>query len=558
LRLDSNLLLVVDIYYTVFRRVNKQLPLLNYARHDISNFSPALHRARSLELGVPGSYRVDGSYVNIEKFIPDIEIITSKQRPRKITLRGNDGNDYVFLLKGHEDLRQDERVMQLFGLVNALLIRDHQTRKHDLKIQRYAISPLSHDCGVVGWVPHTDTFHSLIRDYRQSKSIPLNLENRETQKIAPDNELLTVMQKVEVFIETLKRTTGKGNDLYEILWLKSANSEEWLERRTKFTRSLAVMSMVGYILGLGDRHPSNLMLDKLSGRVFHIDFGDCFEVSMNREKIPERVPFRLTRMLIKAMEVAGIEGSYRSTCERTMSVLRDSKDSLVAMLEAFVYDPLISWRLADVSKDLQSGPQPPAPTDGYDNNIETADVGLSMEVNRRSIVDPISEDPEEDDGEEGGNEFNATSTFDHRVAPINHPLAVGAASRERSLQIYTEMQNIAADHAVDSRIASITAERSAQTLAIDHSLAHSRIERSIRQREVLTLLTGDEGAAREVALNEKALRVIRRVEDKLTGTDFIDCEGQPLPVPDQVQRLIVQATSTENLCQHYIGWCAFW
>jgi len=74
------------------------------------------------------------------------------------------------------------------------------------------------------------------------------------------------MQKVEVFIQALKQTTGKGDDLYEVIWLKSANSEEWLERRTKFTRSLAVMSMVGYILGLGDRHPSNLMLDKISGR----------------------------------------------------------------------------------------------------------------------------------------------------------------------------------------------------------------------------------------------------------------------------------------------------
>lgn len=53
----------------------------------------------------------------------------------------------------------------------------------------------------------------------------------------------------------------------QVLWLKSQNSEAWLERRTCYTRSLAVMSMVGYILGLGDRHPSNLMLDRFTGKV---------------------------------------------------------------------------------------------------------------------------------------------------------------------------------------------------------------------------------------------------------------------------------------------------
>jgi Phosphatidylinositol 3- and 4-kinase len=63
------------------------------------------------------------------------------------------------------------------------------------------------------------------------------------------------------------------------------------------------MSMVGYILGLGDRHPSNLMLDRFTGKILHIDFGDCFEVAMQRDKFPERVPFRLTRMLVNAMEV---------------------------------------------------------------------------------------------------------------------------------------------------------------------------------------------------------------------------------------------------------------
>jgi FKBP12-rapamycin complex-associated protein len=118
-----------------------------------------------------------------------------------------------------------------------------------------------------------------------------------------------------------------------------------LDRRTNYTRSLAVMSMVGYILGLGDRHPSNIMLERHTGKIVHIDFGDCFEIAMRREKFPEKIPFRLTRMLTKAMEVSGIEGNFRTTCENTMRVMRDSKESLLAIMEAFVYDPLISFRL---------------------------------------------------------------------------------------------------------------------------------------------------------------------------------------------------------------------
>ena len=65
-------------------------------------------------------------------------------------------------MKGHEDLRQDERVMQLFGLVNALLANDRDTRKRDLAIRRYSAIPLSLKC-IVGWVPHCDTLHQLIR-----------------------------------------------------------------------------------------------------------------------------------------------------------------------------------------------------------------------------------------------------------------------------------------------------------------------------------------------------------------------------------------------------------
>lgn len=64
------------------------------------------------------------------------------------------------------------------------------------------------------------------------------------------------------------------------------------------------------------------------------------------------------------------------------------------------------------------------------------------------------------------------------------------------------------------------------------------------------------------ALNERAVAVMERMSDKLTGRDFA-VEGHVSDkhtdsVASQVQKLIVQATCHENLCQAYIGWCAFW
>jgi FKBP12-rapamycin complex-associated protein len=328
-----------DLYYQVFRRIARQLPQLNNL--ELAYVSPKLLHARDLDLAVPGTYMSGKPIIRILNFDTTFSVISSKQRPRKLSLNGSDGVAYAFVLKGHEDIRQDERVMQLFGLCNTLMINDTESYKRHLNIQRYPAIPLSQNSGLLGWVPNSDTLHVLIREYRESRKILLNIEHRIMLQMAPDYDNLTLMQKVEVFGYALDNTTGQ--DLYRVLWLKSKSSESWLERRTNYTRSLGVMSMVGYILGLGDRHPSNLMLDRITGKIIHIDFGDCFEVAMHRDKYPERVPFRLTRMLTYAMEVSNIEGSFRITCENVMRVLRDNKESLMAVLEAVSVTISPSW-----------------------------------------------------------------------------------------------------------------------------------------------------------------------------------------------------------------------
>lgn len=56
--------------------------------------------------------------------------------------------------------------------------------------------------------------------------------------------------------------------------------------------------------------------------------------------------------------------------------------------------------------------------------------------------------------------------------------------------------------------------------------------------------------------NARALEVLARVQQKLTGRDFKS--NEELDVINQVNKLIVEATKLENLCQHFIGWCSFW
>lgn len=62
--------------------------------------------------------------------------------------------------------------------------------------------------GLIGWVPNCDTLHTLIRDYRDSRKVPLNVEHRLMLGMAPDYDQLSVIQKVEVFEHALDSTSG--------------------------------------------------------------------------------------------------------------------------------------------------------------------------------------------------------------------------------------------------------------------------------------------------------------------------------------------------------------
>ncbi|PLB50852.1 phosphatidylinositol 3 and 4-kinase family protein [Aspergillus steynii IBT 23096] len=389
-----------SLYSSVYRRIRDQRPLM--LQLDLGTISPKLKTCENLDIVVPGTYRNQpSSVVKVVRFDPNLQVFQSKKRPRKLKIVGDDGNVYLYLLKGQEDIRQDERVMQLFGLVNTLFAGDSDSVQRQLVVQPFPAIPLSQSSGLLGWVSNSDTFHGLVKEYRETRQIPVNLEYQLMLRMSSDYDKLPLLAKVEVFQNALANT--KGKDLYQVLWLRNTSSEAWLSHRTHYTRSLAVMSIVGYILGLGDRHPSNLLLHRHTGNIVHVDFGDCFDVASQRDNYPERVPFRLTRMLVVAMGVGNLEGNFRAACEIVMRVLRTHKDSIMTILAAFLHDPLLNWQMGshyptqqpgevDHLADLaQSTPVPsshmssvigagvldPQPQQGVNNNTAAGEGGLN-------------------------------------------------------------------------------------------------------------------------------------------------------------------------------------
>ena len=190
-----------------------------------------------------------------------------------------DNEHIAIMFKYGDDLRQDQLILQMINYMDSLLKKIHL----DYEFTIYKTLATSKSDGFVEFVPNSKTIYDIIK-------------------------------------------TKTMREYYEEL--SNHNENELNKKLESYINSCAGYCVVTYILGIGDRHLENLMIDK-NGRLFHIDFGYI----LGKDPKPAPPPIKLCQEMV---EVMGGKGSsryeeFKQKCVNAYWVLRENARVIVNM-----------------------------------------------------------------------------------------------------------------------------------------------------------------------------------------------------------------------------------
>ncbi|ELP92073.1 ataxia telangiectasia mutated, putative [Entamoeba invadens IP1] len=288
----------------------------------------------------------------VSGFSKTYKVLGGVNAPKKADFIGSDGECYTFIAKSKDEMKQDAMIQQIFKVCNYAFLRNRKTR--NMRLRTYKVIPLSKESGFLEFVKTAQPLFSIFVANHKTiypKETTAETIQREYCEVETKKADRNVKLKYQKFDECLK----KYSPIFKILFEKWYGHDARLlyEMRSAYLESLATSSMVGYVLGIGDRHLNNIMFDKKTGELLHIDFGYIFEFG-KKLPCPEIVPFRLTRELQAPLGYLGVGSRFRATCVDVMNVLRTNTDMVMAILDAVMSSPPKKWNDDTTNKILKT------------------------------------------------------------------------------------------------------------------------------------------------------------------------------------------------------------
>jgi hypothetical protein len=212
--------------------------------------------------------------------VEKIKIKNSKTKPILIPYQTCDDRVHKILYKC-DDVRKDQVILNIIRIIDLII---KQEENLDLDIVTYGILPIDKDHGIIEAINNSDTV-SHIKNKLNSTILNYIFEDNGDVKVK--------------------------------------------EVRERFIRSTAAYCVIMYLLGIGDRHPDNIMVAK-DGRLFHIDYGYI----LGRDPNYGTTTVKITPQIIEAIGGQGSSNyvEFCELCTRIYNCLRRNIDIIMNMM----------------------------------------------------------------------------------------------------------------------------------------------------------------------------------------------------------------------------------
>jgi serine-protein kinase ATM len=311
-----------------------------------------------------GGFKIDPPGTELLKEIHPECCLTQSglTRPKIIICVGSKGTLFKQLVKGNDDIRQDAIMQQVFTYANALLRRKTGGNSKDfasqgiclvsnkrLQLVTYNVVPLGPKSGIIEWVDDTQPFLDYLQDKNSKKrgAHSRYWKGEWSFQLCMEEMIRISGARHDEKLATFGRICDNFSPVFRFFFVElfGHDLQAWHTAKMTYTRSCAVASIVGHFLGIGDRHPNNILVHQKTGELVHIDFGIVFEQG-RLLPTPETVPFRLTRDIVDGMGPLGTDGTFTNTAEATVRILRKHTNAFLIILSAVVSDPQYTWKSA--------------------------------------------------------------------------------------------------------------------------------------------------------------------------------------------------------------------
>ncbi|CAK4672281.1 unnamed protein product [Aphanomyces euteiches] len=294
-------------------------------------------------------------------------VLPSKQLPKRLKLYASDEKTYLFLVKGGEDLRLDQRIEQLFGVMNTILQQSNQCSRRHLNTRTYNVIPMTTKIGLVEWLENTTTLKSIV-EQEMSTTKKSNLLQSPPGQLYENfwskqrgktygQKIATASSSAVTLVYSQAQEMVPMDLIRRHLVNMAQTPAAFFQLRETFSTSLAAFNGCSYILGIGDRHLDNFLLDYITGTVVGIDFGISFGSGASMLPVPELVPFRFTRQLQGVLQPHNAKLLFQQDLAAVLEALRGQHQRIESVMSVFLNEPLLEWQVTVKKKSRRDKDQ---------------------------------------------------------------------------------------------------------------------------------------------------------------------------------------------------------